>query len=178
MDLININDLEVDCIIGINPSERTKSQQLYISAELGLDLSCCARTNNLNDTVNYAEVCEELKDLAVKLKAELLEVLADKMCELIFCRHKRVRSVKLSLLKPEAVADAQSVGISIERTRSYYIDGRTAYDDIPGSPQSCAVEPDLDVLKFSLYRTCYKNFRRPWREDLSGNGRFRRSVGK
>ncbi len=178
MDLININDLEVDCIIGINPSERTRSQVLVISAELGVDLSYCACTNNLNDTVNYADVCEDLKALAVNLKAELLEVLAEKMCQLIFCRHKRVRSVKLTLLKPEAVADAKSVGISIERTRSFYIAERLAYDDISGQPQPCVADPDPDVLKFSLYRTCYNNFRRPWREDLRGNSHSRRSACK
>ena len=171
MDLININDLEVDCIIGINPSERTRLQPLIISARLGVDLSRCARTKDIHDTVNYADVCEELKSLAVNLKAELLEVLAEKMCELIFSRHKRVGSVNLTLLKPEAVADAQSVGISIERNRSYYPDNHVAYDDFPQKPQACVADPNADVLKYSLFRTCYKNFRRNWREDLNTGDR-------
>ncbi len=175
MDLININNLAVDCIIGINPSERTRTQQLIISAKLGVDLSYCARTKNLHDTVNYADVCEELKALAINMKAELLEVLADKMCNLIFYKHQKVRSVQLTLLKPEAVLDAQSVGISIERTRSYYIEDRLAYAEVSGKPQACVAVPDPDILRFSLFRTCYKKFNRQWREDLSKNGSFRRN---
>ena len=175
MDLININELAVDCIIGINPSERTRTQQLIISAKLGVDLTCCAGTQNLNDTVNYADVCEELKALAINLKAGLLEVLADKMCNLIFYKHQKVRTIELTLLKPEAVQNAQGVGISIERIRSNYVEERLDYTESSGSPQICAAETDPDMLKFSLYRTCYKKFNRQWRENLKENGSFRRS---
>ncbi len=166
MDLININNLAVDCIIGINPSERTRTQPLLISAKLGVDLAHCAYTRHLKDTVNYADVCNDLRELAIKMKAELLEVLADKMCELIFIKHKKVSSIELTLLKPQAVVDAQSVGISIERTRQYYLNADLDCVDLTGMPPMCVAELPPNTLRFSLFRTCFKNSRRQWCEDL------------
>lgn len=114
MDKIFVNNLKVECIIGILPYEREHSQPLLVSVELETSLEDAGRTGSLEKSINYALLSERVKSYIVNRKAGLLEELAVELCDLIEKEFKP-ESVKIRLNKPEAVADAQSVGIEIFR---------------------------------------------------------------
>ena len=114
MDKIFVNDLKVECIVGILPFEREKTQPLLVSMGLETSLEEAGRTGALNKSIDYALLSERVKSYIVERKAGLLEELAVELCDLIEKEFKP-ESVKISLNKPNAVADAKSVGIEIFR---------------------------------------------------------------
>ncbi len=121
MDKIFVKDLRVDCIIGILESERVKTQPLLVSMELEKDLKECAKTGDLDKSINYAALSERVKSYIIQRKALLLEELAEELCKLILKEFKP-ESVTIRLNKPEAVADAMATGVQIPRTTGDYND--------------------------------------------------------
>lgn len=121
MDKIFVKDLRVDCIIGILESERVKTQPLLVSMELEKDLKECAKTGDLDKSINYAALSERVKSYIIQRKALLLEELSEELCKLILKEFKP-ESVTIRLNKPEAVADAMAAGVQITRTTGDYND--------------------------------------------------------
>ncbi|MBR1613525.1 MAG: dihydroneopterin aldolase [Succinivibrio sp.] len=121
MDKIFVKDLRVDCIIGILESERVKTQPLLVSMELEKDLKECAKTGDLDKSINYAALSERVKSYIIQRKALLLEELSEELCKLILKEFKP-ESVTIRLNKPEAVADAMATGVQITRTTGDYND--------------------------------------------------------
>ena len=114
MDKIFVDNLKVECIVGILPFEREKTQPLFVSLELETPLEEAGRTGAREKTIDCALLSEKVKAYIVKRKVGLLEELAVELCDLIEKEFKP-ESVKIRLNKPEAVADAQSAGIEIYR---------------------------------------------------------------
>lgn len=121
MDKIFVTDLRVDCIIGILKSERENTQPLLVSIELEKDLRECAKSGDLDKSINYAALSERVKSYIIERKALLLEELSDELCRLILKEFKP-ESVTVKLNKPNAVADAKAVGVQITRTTGDYND--------------------------------------------------------
>lgn len=61
MDRIFISGLRVNAIIGCYPAERERRQGVTIDVELETDLAEAARSDELADTVNYAEIEERIQ---------------------------------------------------------------------------------------------------------------------
>jgi FolB domain-containing protein len=53
-DRIIIKDLLVQAIIGVNESERTKNQNIIVRITLYTNFDRIARSDNINDTINYS----------------------------------------------------------------------------------------------------------------------------
>lgn len=114
MDKIFINRLRLDCIIGIYPNERIKLQPLEIDLEMCCDIRTAASTKDLNKSLNYAAISDAVIHFCQQAKAELLETLAEDLCSML-AKDFGVEGVKLTIHKPKAVPEAQSVGVSISR---------------------------------------------------------------
>lgn len=113
-DNIFIRQLSVDAIIGIHDWEKTKPQRLLIDLDLSFDCKKAARSDDINDALDYFEVCKQVTELIKSSRFELIESLAEFICEHIL-NHFPCRKVKLTLFKPQAVPDAKTVGIRIIR---------------------------------------------------------------
>ena len=75
MDKIFVDNLKVECIVGILPFEREKTQPLFVSLELETPLEEAGRTGALEKTIDYALLSEKVKAYIVKRKVGLLEEL-------------------------------------------------------------------------------------------------------
>ena len=60
LDKIHIRDLRLRCIVGINPEERRKKQDVEIDITLYADLRAAGRTDAVEDTVDYRAVKQEV----------------------------------------------------------------------------------------------------------------------
>ena len=114
MDKIFVKNLRCDCIIGILPEERVKTQPLLVSMELGLDLEKAAVSGELSRTSDYGRLSVRVKEYIIARKALLLEELAYELCNLIETEFKPCY-VKIRLDKPQALADAEGCGIEISK---------------------------------------------------------------
>ena len=114
MDIIYLNDLRIDTVIGIYPWERRIKQTLIFDIELAADAGKAAQSDNIEDTVSYEAVADRLVSYVGAAKFELLETLAQRIAEILLDEFK-VRWCRLRLNKHGAVRGARAAGIIIER---------------------------------------------------------------
>ena len=115
-DAIRIRDLEVGCMIGINPDERTREQPLFVQVELTMDLAAAGRSAVIGDTCNYDRVADEIAALLKFRRYRLLESAAEELSAMLLAVHPGVMAVRLRLDKPEALRGrAASAGVEVRR---------------------------------------------------------------
>jgi dihydroneopterin aldolase len=119
MDKIFIRGLKVETIIGIYDWERTLQRPLVFDVELGCDTREAASSDRMRDSIDYAAVGQTIRDIALELKPQLLETLAEKIARTLFDRFP-VLSVRLTIDKPGAIPDVKGVGVEIDRRREDY----------------------------------------------------------
>ncbi len=117
LDRIFIEGLSFYCIIGINDWERVARQVIEIDITLYADLSTAAKSDDVNDTINYRDVSRKIRDFVENSTFGLVEKLADGVASLCL-EDKRVQKVDVMLRKPGALRLGRSVGLDITRTRS------------------------------------------------------------
>jgi len=115
-DCIFIEELRVPASIGVYEWEKLVQQELIIDCSLELSLSAAGASDQLDDTVSYADVAQAYMELIQSQHHDLLEHLADKLVAKTFDTFA-VTAVELKISKPSAVPEAKSVGIRIRRTR-------------------------------------------------------------
>ncbi len=116
MDSIEIKDLLLRCIIGINESERQNKQDVLINITLWADLHPATLQDDITQTVNYRTLTKQIIEHVEASEYLLLETLTEKIAELCL-KDPRVVRVQLSVEKPGALRFARSVGVRMERTR-------------------------------------------------------------
>jgi dihydroneopterin aldolase len=118
-DIVFIEGLKVDTVIGVYEWEKTIQQTLQFDIEMRTDTRAAAQIDDLSKTVDYAVVAEEVIQLTKNNQSELIETVAERVAQLILTEHP-VESVKIKLRKLGAVASTKSVGVMIERQKSHY----------------------------------------------------------
>ena len=114
MDKIYIHDLEVECIIGCNDDERIVPNRLVINIELGVDVSGPARTDDIGNAVNYADIATKVTELVAGSKFYLLEALAENLAAFLLNNYS-IKNVAIRIAKPGAICNAKSAEIAIFR---------------------------------------------------------------
>ncbi|MCF2859042.1 dihydroneopterin aldolase [Pseudoalteromonas sp. SMS1] len=117
MDKVYISQLHVETIIGVYDFEKESKQSLYFDIEMSTDIAQAAKTDDINLTVDYAKVSERIIELSTSIQVELLETLLERLANMILNEFS-VSDVKIKVSKPAAVAQAQTVGIEILRTKN------------------------------------------------------------
>lgn len=120
-DTIEIRDLLLRTIIGINPDERVNRQDVLLNIALEADLRAAARSDNIEDAVNYRTITKSIIELVEQSRFQLVEALAEAVSTLCLS-DERVTRVRVSVQKPGALRFAASVGVSIERSREVAVE--------------------------------------------------------
>lgn len=115
-DKVLINDLTVDAILGILPEERVQAQRVVINLTIFTDTQPAAKSQNIADTVNYAELSSRAAQLTVEGEYLLIESLVEDLAALTL-DHPTAKAVTVRVEKPQAVSAAGSVGVEIYRQR-------------------------------------------------------------
>lgn len=115
-DIVFIEALKVDTVIGVYEWEKTIQQTLQFDIEMRTDTRQAAQIDDLSKTVDYAVVADDVVKLAKENQVELIETVADMVADKIL-KDYPVESVKVTLRKLGAVASTVSVGVIIERSR-------------------------------------------------------------
>lgn len=114
MDTVFVKGLEIEAILGIFPEERLKPQPVILDLEFLVDTSDAVTSENIENTVSYAVVAEEVTALAINGRFQLVETLAQACADLLL-QTFTVPWVRVTVTKPQAVANAKGVGVMIER---------------------------------------------------------------
>ncbi|RYD16349.1 MAG: dihydroneopterin aldolase [Lysobacteraceae bacterium] len=118
MDLVFIEDLRIETIIGIYDWERTTRQVVALDIEMAFDNTRPAASDRIEDTLDYKAVSKRLIAFVGESHFELVETLAER-CAALIREEFGVAWLRLKLSKPGAVTGSRAVGVLIERgTRS------------------------------------------------------------
>ncbi|MEN8320679.1 dihydroneopterin aldolase [Acinetobacter junii] len=118
MDAIIIEGLKVDTVIGCFNWERQIIQPLMLDLTIHNDLNQAAQSDELDDTLNYAQICELAAQVIQQAKPKLIEHAAQLVLERLFLVFPSIESIIITIRKPAIIAQANAVGIRLERNRN------------------------------------------------------------
>mgnify|MGYP006179401141 FL=1 len=117
-DTIRIEQLVLDCIIGINPWERLTKQRITIDIEVNVDLSAAGKSDAIEDTINYRTISKAITSEIEASSYGLVEALAARVAEICLeLENEKAQSVVITVRKPGAVRKAAAVGVIVRRSR-------------------------------------------------------------
>lgn len=117
MDIVFIEDLRIETVIGIYDWERKIRQVVALDLEMAFDNTVPAASDRIEDTLDYKAVAKRLIAHVEAARCELVETLAEQ-CAGIVLDEFNVSWLRLKLSKPGAVTGSRAVGVRIERGRS------------------------------------------------------------
>ena len=111
-----VNRLAVEASIGIHPHERENKQTIWLTIDAGV-LEESATPEAIGDVVCYEDICKLATALATDGHIDLVETLAERIADRLM-EDPRLVQIRVQIEKPQAIAQAASVGIAISRLRS------------------------------------------------------------
>jgi 7,8-dihydroneopterin aldolase/epimerase/oxygenase len=109
-----VRALTVDAILGILPHERENPQPVRISFAMATDTRAAAASEDIDTALDYAKAAERVAALTREGRFQLVETLAEHIAQLLLHEFP-IQRVRVEVEKPQAIAAADSVGVSIER---------------------------------------------------------------
>jgi FolB domain-containing protein len=114
VDLIEIDNLRLRCVIGFSPHERKDRQDVVISLRIGTDMRRAGQSDKPDDAFNYRTVTKAIIQLVESSEYYLVEKLAAEIARLCVVDYQ-APYVQVRVHKPGALRFADSVGVLIER---------------------------------------------------------------
>ena len=114
-----IKNFIIQEIIGIHEHEKIKKQNIKFNIVIDVDQNSLPNEKDIKSIVDYEKITNNLKSLAKRKKYNFLESLAEDSFKEIF-EDKRINSAKIKIEKPDAIKNAESVGVEVFKTREDY----------------------------------------------------------
>ena len=114
MDIVFVQGLRADTVIGVYDWERRIRQTVVLDLEMATDNRRAAATDGIVDALDYAEVSKRVLAFVQGSEFQLIETMAEQVAALVLAEFN-VPWLRLRLAKPGAVAQAREVGVLIER---------------------------------------------------------------
>ncbi|MBE3102951.1 MAG: dihydroneopterin aldolase [Bacilli bacterium] len=122
MDYIHVNDMEFWGYHGVFAEETKLGQRFRVTLSLAVDLQEAGQTDNLEKTVNYAEVFFVCQKIVEGEPAKLLETVAERIATEILTTFKvLVKGCKIVLIKPDPPIPGHYRSVAVEITRGEYV---------------------------------------------------------
>lgn len=117
-DSIEIRGLEVLAYCGVLAEEQERRQPFRIDLDLWLDLGPAGASDDLDDTVNYGALIDDLVVLADETRFSLLEAMAEAVAAVALKRGLvDAVDVRVRKLRPPVAAAVDTTGVRIHRRR-------------------------------------------------------------
>ncbi|MGN1481605.1 2-amino-4-hydroxy-6-hydroxymethyldihydropteridine diphosphokinase [Porcipelethomonas sp.] len=120
-DEINIEDLEVFANHGVFPEETRLGQKFLISLTMYVDSRNAGKTDCLEKSVDYGEVCHFITEYTKTYPCKLIEAAAEKLAEALLIRYTILKGVTLELKKPWAPVGLPLKTVSVKISRFWHI---------------------------------------------------------
>jgi dihydroneopterin aldolase len=118
MDIIYLNALKIETVIGVYDWERQIKQTVVLDLTMATDIRQAATTDRIEDTLNYKAVAKRLVEFVSHSDFQLIETLAESVAEIVMTEFS-VPWIRVQLNKPGAVRGARDVGVIIERGNKF-----------------------------------------------------------
>lgn len=109
-----IRDMVIDCSIGIYTHEKEHEQRVRINLDLAVGEGDHLINDDIRNVISYEDMAKGVEAIIAAGHINLVETLAENIAEM--CLHdKRVFSARVRVEKLDIIANAESVGVEIER---------------------------------------------------------------
>ncbi|WP_126652265.1 dihydroneopterin aldolase [Chryseobacterium aureum] len=118
MSKIYLEEVKIYAYHGVLPEENIIGTYYILNAELHTDLWKAATSDNLHDTISYADINDILHG-EMKIQSKLLEHVAGRIITKIHDRFPQVDYIKLKITKTAPPMQGEMKGASIELEKSF-----------------------------------------------------------
>lgn len=116
MDKIYFNGMSFYGFHGVFAAEAELGQRFYVDLELSLDLSKAGASDDLNDTINYAEIFTCVQQIVEGERFKLVEALTANIAEKLL-RQFPLQEARVKVTKPNPPINGHYDSVAIEMTR-------------------------------------------------------------
>ena len=116
-DQIRVNGIKAIGYHGVLPHEAIEGQEFSVDLLVTLDLRAASLSDDLAQTINYADLAQIAHDNIVGERVQLIERLAGRIAEEISSAYSQITSVSVTVHKPHAPVDVNFEDISVTITR-------------------------------------------------------------
>ncbi len=116
LDRLTISGIEGFGHHGVFEAERRDGQVFLADLVLGVDTRAAARSDDLQDTVDYGSLVASVVKAIESDPVDLIEKLAERIADTCL-EDDRVRSVEVTVHKPHAPVDATFADVALTITR-------------------------------------------------------------
>ena len=107
---IKLERLATTGIIGVYPWERQQEQTLFVSLVLTADLTAAADQDEVQLTIDYAAVADQVHQVMARCEAKLIEHLAKQIADQLLQRFP-LSAIEVQVDKPDAVPGTSNVAV-------------------------------------------------------------------
>lgn len=118
--LVFVRGLELQARLGVHSHEKARPQRIIIGVELAVEdghAPDAVGPDDLRRVVDYEAVVRAARAVVAEGHILLVETLAERIATMALT-DARVRWARVSVEKPDAFADAASVGVVVERSHT------------------------------------------------------------
>lgn len=115
---ILLENLKIYAYHGVLPEENMIGTYYFVDVELHTDLWKAAETDDLEDTISYAEV-NEIIHQEMKIKSKLLEHVCGRIIEKIHQKFPQISFIKIKLTKTNPPMKGECKGASVTFEKSF-----------------------------------------------------------
>jgi len=118
MSKIFLENVKIYAYHGVLPEENIIGTYYIINVELHTDLWKAAESDDLSDTISYADINQIIHD-EMKIKSKLLEHVAGRIISNIHDQFSQIDYIKLKITKTAPPMQGEMEGASIELEKSF-----------------------------------------------------------
>jgi dihydroneopterin aldolase len=114
MGIIRVHDINIHTNHGCMEEEAKIGSDYIINVEVKTNLDKSAKTDNLNDTVDYVAIYTIVFE-EMKIRSKLLETVVQRIIDRVFEEHKTVEEVTIEVQKLNPPIGGNVAYVSVER---------------------------------------------------------------
>lgn len=122
MSKIFLEDVKIYAYHGVLPEENIIGTYYILNAEIHTDLWDAVISDDLNDTISYADINEIIHN-EMKIQSKLLEHVAARIIIKINEKFDQISYIKLRITKTSPPMKGEMKGASIELEKSFLLGG-------------------------------------------------------
>lgn len=119
MDKIYVNQMEFYGYHGVFPEETKLGQRFIVDVIVETDLSKAGHSDQLEDSINYGEIFEVVKEIVEGKPFKLLEAIAERITEELLSRFFAIKTCTVKVIKPNPPIPGNYNSVAVEITRGH-----------------------------------------------------------
>lgn len=114
---ISLNEMVFYGFHGVQPEERTLGQRFVVSATLFTDDALDDKIRNLEDTIDYTKVYDDIREIMESKQFRLLENCANTIADKLIEDFALITKLKICIQKPSVPIQGSLKGVEVEICR-------------------------------------------------------------